>query len=181
MKRLVLTLITTVVAAGATATAAQADISPGVYRIAPGHVTTKAMEAERFGSSSTTRIVQNPFTGTINQRWRITKTGQTGPGGASFYSLSPQHAPSLCLDIPGASKVAGVRVNLQPCNAIRVSQRWHIFPRDPGLFQITNRNSSMTLQVAGGSFSNGAQLIQGTSIESPLSKSKQFKMTKLSN
>ncbi|WP_028067493.1 RICIN domain-containing protein [Solirubrobacter soli] len=181
MKRLVLTLTTAVVAAGAMTASANADIAPGVYRISPGHATSKAVEAQNFGTSSTTKIVQNPFNGNLNQRWRIKKTGQVSSGGASFYSLSPEHAPNLCLDVPNASTSAGVRVNLQSCNAFRVSQRWHIFVRDPGLFQITNRNSSMGLQVSGGSLSNNAQLIQGTGIENPLSKFKQFKMTKLAN
>ena len=53
--------------------------------------------------------------------------------------------------------------------------------RDPGLFQITNRNSSMTLQVPSGSTTNGVQLVQRTAVENPLSKFKQFKMTKLAN
>jgi hypothetical protein len=38
----------------------------------------------------------------------------------------------------------------------------------------------MTLQVPSGSTSNGAQLLQRTATENPLSKFKQFKMTKLS-
>ncbi len=180
MKRLVLILSTAIVAAAGMAASAHAEIAPGVYRVSPGHATSKAMEAANFGSDSLTKIVQNPFNGNINQRWRITKTGQAGAG-ASFYSLSPIHAPGVCLDVPNASTSSGVRVNLQPCSAARVSQRWHIFTRDPGLFQITNRNSSMTLQVPSGSTSNGAQLLQRTATENPLSKFKQFKLTKLSS
>jgi hypothetical protein len=180
MKRLALTLTTAVVAAGAMTASAHAEISPGVYRISPGHATSKAMETLNFASENGGKVVQNPFSGNLNQRWRITKTGQAGTG-ASFYSLSPGNAPGKCLDVAGASKSSGAKVELQSCNAFRVSQQWHIFVRDPGLFQITNRNSSMTLQVPSGSTTNGVQLVQRTAVENPLSKFKQFKMTKLAN
>jgi hypothetical protein len=163
-----------------TAASAQADIAPGVYKLAPGHVSGKAVDVKNFGQSNGTAVIQNPASSQITQRWRIKETGQAGSG-ARFYSLSPQHAPGMCLDVAGASLRPGARVQLQSCSSARASQRWHIFQRSPGLHQITNRNSSMTLAVLGAFTSNGAALNQVTAVENPLSKHKQFKLTKLAN
>ena len=179
-RRIVLTLGATLIAAGGLTATANADIATGVYRISPGHATTKALDVPNFNQNNGAPVVQNTNNGLQTQRWRITKTGQAGAG-ASFYSLSPQHAPDKCLDVAGGSTLSGAKIVLQSCNSVRASQRWHIFPRNPGLFQISNRNSSMTLQVPNASQSNGRQLIQGTGTEFPLSNHKQFKMTKLSN
>ena len=163
-----------------TAASAQADIAPGVYKLAPGHVSGKAVDVKNFGQSAGTAVIQNPANGQITQRWRIKETGKAGSG-ARFYSLSPQHAPDMCLDVAGSSTRPGTRVQLQSCSSARASQRWHIFQRSPGLHQITNRNSSMTLAVLGAFTSNGAALNQVTAVENPLSKHKQFKLTKLAN
>jgi hypothetical protein len=40
---------------------------------------------------------------------------------------------------PPASKIV-----LRTCSSVSEAQRWHIFPRNPGLFQITNRAARMT-------------------------------------
>jgi hypothetical protein len=179
-RRIVLTLAATLIAACGLTASANADIATGVYRISPGHATSKALDVPNFNQSNGAPVVQNVANGQLTQRWRIAKTGQAGAG-ASFYSLSPQHAPDKCLDVAGGSTLSGAKIVLQSCSSVRASQRWHIFPRNPGLFQITNRNSSMTLQVPSASQTNGRQLVQATATEFPLVNHKQFKMTKLSS
>jgi hypothetical protein len=174
------TLALSLVAMAATTATAQADIATGVYRMAPGHATTKAVDVLNFGQDNGAKVIQNPSNGQLTQRWRIRQTGAASSG-AKFYSLSPQHAQGMCLDVAGASTLSGARIELQSCSSARASQRWHIFPRNPGLFQITNRNSSMSLQVPSASQTNGRQLIQGTGGAVPEAPHKQFKMTKLSN
>jgi hypothetical protein len=163
-----------------TAASAQADVAPGLYDLSPGHALTKAVDVKDFGSSNGTAVVQNPDSGQITQRWRIKETGQASSG-ARFYSLSPQHAQGMCLDVAGGSTLSGARIVLQTCSPFRASQRWHIFPRNPGLHQITNRNSSMTLQVPAASQTTGRQLVQATATDFPLSNHKQFKLVKRSN
>jgi endoglucanase len=180
-RRLLTALAVTVTATAGLTASAHADISTDVYKISPGHTFgAKALDVPNFNQNNGAPVVQNASNGQLTQQWRIKKTGQAGAG-ASFYSLSPLHAQDKCLDVSGGSTLSGAKVVLQSCSGVRASQRWHIFPRNPGLFQITNRNSSMTLQVPGASQSNGRQLVQATATDFPLSNHKQFKLTKLSN
>ena len=178
-RRLAAALALAPVLAGVTAAAAHADIAPGVYRMSPGHATSKAVDVPNFNSASGSAVVQNPISGQLTQRWRIRQTGASPTSGAPFYSLSPQHAPDKCME--PASLARGARIVLQTCSSFREAQRWHIFPRDPGLFQITNRAASLALQVPNASQLNGRQLIQDVSGDVPEKLHKQFKMTKLSN
>jgi hypothetical protein len=178
-RRLAVTLALVPVLGGVTAASAQAEINPGVYRISPGHATTKAMDVRNFASADGSRVVQDPISGQTSQRWRITKTGASPSSGASFYSLSPAHAPDKCIE--PTSLAAGARIVLRTCSPFREAQRWHIFPRNPGLFQITNRAAAMALQVPDASQTNGRQLVQDVSGDVPEKLHKQFKMTFLSN
>jgi hypothetical protein len=178
-RRLAVALALVPVLGGMTAASAQAEINPGVYRISPGHATTKAMDVLNFASADGSPVVQNPISGQPTQRWRIKKTGASPSSGASFYSLSPGHAPNRCIE--PTSLAAGARIVLRTCSSSRAAQRWHIFPRNPGLFQITNRAAAMALQVPNASQTNGRQLVQNVGGDVPEKLHKQFKMTFLSN
>jgi hypothetical protein len=178
LRRLAVTFALVPVLGGLAAASAQAEITPGVYRISPGHATSKAMDVRNFASADNSPVVQDPISGQLSQRWRIKKTG-AAPSGASFYSLSPLHAPDKCLE--PVSLAAGAKIVLRTCSPFRAAQRWHIFPRNPGLFQITNRAAALALQVPNASQTNGRQLVQDVSGDVPEQLHKQFKMTFLSN
>lgn len=178
LRRLAVALALVPVLGGVSAASAQADINPGVYRISPGHATSKAMDVRNFASADGSAVVQDPISGQLTQRWRIKKTGAAGSG-ASFYSLSPLHAPDKCIE--PTSLAAGAKIVLKTCSSFRAAQRWHIFPRNPGLFQITNRAAAMALQVPNASQTNGRQLVQDVSGDVPEKLHKQFKMTFLSS
>jgi hypothetical protein len=183
LRRLAIALATILLAMAAlTAARANAEIAEGVYKIMPAHALgAKAIEVPNLSQSDNAPVVQNTAGTSLSQRWRIKKTGQSPTSGAAFYSLSPQHAPDKCLEPLNGSTAAGARVVQFRCSNARTAQRWHIFVREAPLFQITNRNSSMALQVPAGSLANGVQLRQNTGGDIPELKHKMFGMTKLSN
>ncbi|HSX05483.1 MAG TPA: RICIN domain-containing protein [Candidatus Saccharimonadales bacterium] len=77
-------------------------------------------------------------------------------GTTSYYTIQPLDGGNYCLDVPGASKTAGVQLEQWTCNG-QQNQQWMVlwwnFSYGQG-YQIWNRNSFLCIDI------NGTKIVQ---------------------
>lgn len=86
---------------------------------------SRVWDAARAGRSNGTRIVTWTWGGPSqsHQQWMPVA------GGGGYVTFKPRHSfPSMCLDVPGASRSNGVQLQLHSCNGT-AAQQWTLTAR----------------------------------------------------
>ena len=121
--------------------------------------------------SNGTRIDLYTANGTRAQKWSFVKTdtvrgrldslaaAHKGDLADGVYELSTANSSKAVLDVPGASKANGKRLQLYKSNG-SAAQRWRVSHDAQGYITLTNVASGKVVDVAGASTSNGTTVQQ---------------------
>lgn len=113
--------------------------------------TGKLMSVTGSASANSANVVQNPDSGTRDQRWTMEDAG----GG--WFKIRNANSAKI-LAVQGASTAPGAQVQQYQDNNTN-DQLWRVVDTGAGKFMILNRNSNLVLGVAG-SLSDGASVVQ---------------------
>ena len=123
-------------------------IPDGTYRVASRN-SNKVMDVT--GTADGAQVVQQTFAGDDTQQWALAWLGD------GVYRAT-NLAAAKALD-NGDSSDAGANLVIQPSSAA-TSQLWTLAPDGDGFFRVTSANSGLVADVAGGSTTDGASIVQ---------------------
>ncbi len=133
----------------ATATDRAAAVTPVEVITANPSGAQKCLDVTAQGTADGTRVQQWTCNGGTNQQWYWTDAGEL-VGVAS----------GKCLDIPAGSKDEGVQAIVWTCHG-GANQKWtQTLVHHAGVYNLTNVNSGLNLDVRGGDPTDGTPVVQ---------------------
>jgi len=100
----------------------------------------EVMDVNGASTASGAGVIQWPQNGGNNQQWAITVTG-------SYFTITNRNSGDV-LDVDGGSTADGTGIIQSPSNGGN-SQQWTLTAASTGIYNITNRNSNLLLDVSG--------------------------------
>ena len=101
------------------------EMHPGTqdHMIATTFFTTTCVDVAGANTEDSTAVIEHPCGGQENQEWRFIEKG----GGC--FQIQPQTigASGKCLDVPGASRVSGTRLQQFTCFDAALNEQWRLF------------------------------------------------------
>ncbi|MFI5137921.1 MAG: RICIN domain-containing protein [Sphingobacteriales bacterium] len=100
----------------------------------------EVMDVNGASAASGASIIQWPQNGGNNQQWAVSANG-------SYYTITNRNSGDV-LDVNGASTADGAGIIQSPSNGGN-NQQWSLTSVSTGVYKVTNRNSSLILDVSG--------------------------------
>ncbi len=114
-----------------------------------------ALESPGFSHVFGLNVDQSTVNGGGNQLWSLVNVG------GNIVTLTNSYS-SQVLDVAGASRTGGARVDQWPNRNQATNQEWQVISLGGGKYELTSVNSALALDVIGGSRSTGAGICQYT-------------------
>ncbi|ACU62262.1 RICIN domain-containing protein [Chitinophaga pinensis] len=117
----------------------------------------------KFKDNALLQQWETSLSGTETNRWQKWHLiYQTTVNGTRYYHIRNLHSGKL-IDVPSASGTSGTVLQQYAAFPLLADQQlWSLTDIGGGQYRIVNKGNSLSLSVAGGSTSNGAQVIQET-------------------
>jgi hypothetical protein len=125
--------------------------SGSVYRI-ENENSGLALDVEGASTRSGATVLQWPWHGGDNQRWRVVDNGD------GTYRLESEHSGQV-LDVAGASTAEGADILQWPWHG-GDNQRWRVVDNGDGTYRLESKHSGLVFDVAGASTAEGANIHQ---------------------
>lgn len=99
----------------------------------------------------------DPYNDQLNEIWIITHRGN------NYYTLSPKHAPHLCMNALLANKTPGDKVVLHGYTPNDAASLWSFHSNGDGSYTIKNKATGLVLDLTNGDYTVGNRFIHWTS------------------
>lgn len=119
----------------------------------------------KFKDNALLQQWETSLSGTETNRWQKWHLiYQTTVNGTRYYHIRNLHSGKL-VDVPAASGTSGTVLQQYAAFPLLADQQlWSLTDIGGGQYRIVNKGNSLSLSVAGGATSNGAQVIQETTV-----------------
>ena len=127
-------------------------VATGFYTLTASH-SAKLLDVAGISPAAGANVHQWTATGGLNQQWNVI------PAADGYFELAPAHARSMRLQVAAGSTALGGNVQ-QGLASGSAAQRWGFERQPDGNWRLTNANSGLSLDVAGVSQADGANVHQ---------------------